>query len=181
MRKGKSLLVVVSFLSILFLASCGDDPGNTDINIDFYMSVKNAEGKNLLDTATVGHYVKDSIRLYLFKNGEMKELYRPNYDAQRNFLLFQNSAGEFGMKVFPEEGEGRQSQTTTILIQWDKNDSNNIDTVETYIDKKYTDNSESIYVTKITYNGEIKWDIETYPFYLQWGDLFYKRFFEVVK
>ncbi|SKC42137.1 hypothetical protein SAMN05660236_0351 [Ohtaekwangia koreensis] len=80
------------------------------------------------------------------------------------------------MKVYTDEGGGRQSQTTTY-IQWGKNDFNYIDTIETYVSKKYTDNSESIYVTKIIYNGVIKWDIVTYPFYIQWGDLFYKIFF----
>ncbi len=172
-------LVILSIVAITFLSSCKDDPGNTDVNVDYYFSVKNAEGKNLLDPTTEGHYIKDSIRLFWLKNGEKTEVYFPNLSAPRKFEFFKNSKEEYGIKVYADEGEGRQSQTTKTLIQWDKNDFNNIDTVETFVDKKYTDNSESIYVTKITYNGVVKWDIVTYPFYIQWGDLFYKRFFEV--
>ena len=85
------------------------------------------------------------------------------------------------MQVYADEGEGRQSQNTTTLIQWDKNDFNNIDTIETYITKTYTDNSTLINLTKITYDKVIKWDIETYPFYIQWGNDFYPRLIEVVK
>lgn len=181
MKKSKSLLVVISIVALTVLSSCKDEMGNTNKSADFYMWVKNAEGKNLLDTATVGHYNEDSIRLYWLKNGQMIEVYRPTYGTPRNFRIFKVLNGEYTMQVYADEGEGKQSQNTTTLIQWDKNDFNNIDTVDTYITKTYSDNSTLINLTKITYDKVVKWDIETYPLYIQWGNDFYPRLIEVVK
>lgn len=106
------------------LSSCSEH-GSTVVDVNFYLLVKNAGGENLFDSATTGYYAKDSIRLYRLENGVKTELYRPNLDASRNFVIVQNSNDEYGMMVFADEGTGEQSQTTTTLIQWQLNDSHN--------------------------------------------------------
>ena len=171
------LLVVVAVIALF--SSCSE-PGGTVVDVDFYLLVKKVDGENLLDSATIGYYAKDSIRLYRLENGVKTEIYRPNLDASRNFVIVQNSNGEYGM-VFADEGTGEESKTTTTLIQWQLKDSHNVDTVQTYIDKKYTDSFISIVLKKITYNGTVVWDRATNPSGTQWGDAAYERFIEVRK
>lgn len=166
--------------AVALLSSCSEH-GGTVKDLGFYLSVKNAEGKNLLDSATEGYYVKDSIRLYRLADGLKTEIYHPTYDAQRNFLILKNANEQNCMMVFSDEGTGDQSQTTTTLIQWKLKDSNNVDTVQTYIYKKITDSSTSIVLKKITYNGTVVWDRATNPSGTQWGDASYERFIEVRK
>jgi hypothetical protein len=43
------------------------------------------------------------------------EVYFPNLDAPRKFEFPKNSKHEYGMKVYTDEGRGRQSQTTTLI------------------------------------------------------------------
>lgn len=177
----KKLFLLITVVSIGFLSSCDDEPGNTNIDVDFNFTVKNSGGENLLDPKIEDHYIKDSIRLYLLKNGEKIDIYQPNLAAPRRFEYFQNSGGDYGMIIYPTLGDGDKSQTTTILIQWDKSDFNNIDTVQTYIDKTYSNGNTIIYNTKVIYNGTVVWSAENYPYYTQWGTYSYKRFFEIVK
>jgi len=172
-------LAILSFICVL--VSCQREIGNTVFDIDFYFSVKDAKGNNLLDPSTQGYYNKDSIRLYSWKDGVKTELYHHNLTAQRNFEIFQNSNNEYGIKVYAEPGEGNNSQTTTILIQWKLNDDTNVDTVATFINKLVTDNSDISTVDKITYNNTVVWDYNKNQYYSQWGDLSYKRFFQIVK
>jgi hypothetical protein len=166
--------------AVALLSSCSE-PGGTIVDVNFYLLLRNADGKNLLDSATIGYYAKDSIRLYRLENGVKTELYRPNLDASRNFVIVQNSNDEYGMMVFADEGTGEQSQTTTTLIQWQLKDSHNVDTVQTYIDKKYTDSNVAVILKKITYNGTVVWDGATSPSSVQWGSGEYSRMVEVIK
>ena len=176
----KSSFKMMLVAAAAILLSCSEH-GSTVVDVNFYMLVKNAGGENLFDSATTGYYAKDSIRLYRLENGVKTELYRPNLDASRNFVIVQNSNGEYGMMVFADEGTGEQSQTTTTLIQWQLKDSHNVDTVQTYIDKKYTDNNVLVILKKITYNGTVVWDGASSPSSVQWGSGEYSRLVEVIK
>lgn len=176
----RSFFKMVLVGAVALLSSCSEH-GGTVKDLGFYLSVKNAEGKNLLDSATEGYYVKDSIRLYRLADGVKTEIYHPTYDAQRNFVVLKNVNNENCMMVFADEGTGNQSQTTTTLIQWKLKDSNNVDTVQTYINKKITDSNTSIVLKKITYNGTVVWDSATDPAGINIGGVFYARFVEVKK
>jgi hypothetical protein len=176
----KSSFKMMLVAAAAILSSCSEHE-STVVDVNFYLLVKNAGGENLFDSATTGYYAKDSIRLYRLENGVKTELYRPNLDASRNFVIVQNSNDEYGMMVLADEGTGEQSQTTTTLIQWQLKDSHNVDTVQTYIDKRYTDSFISIVLKKITYNGTVVWDRATNPSGTQWGDTSYERLVEVVK
>ncbi len=166
--------------AVAHLSSCSEH-GGTVKDVNFYLSLKNAEGKNLLDSATDDYYVKDSIRLYRLADGVKTEIYHPTHDAQRNFVILKNVDDEYCMMVLADEGTGNQSQTTTTLIQWKLKDSNNVDTVQTYVYKKITDSSISIVLEKITYNGTVVWDSATDPAGANIGGVFYTRWVEIVK
>lgn len=166
--------------AVVLLSSCSEH-GGTVIDLGFYLSVKNDEGKNLLDSATEGYYVEDSIRLYRLADGVKTEIYHPTYNAQRNFLILKNANEQNCMMVLADEGTGDQSQTTTTLIQWQLKDSNNVDTVQTYIYKKITDSNTLIVLKKITYNGTVVWDNATDPADTNIGGVFYNRWVEIVK
>jgi hypothetical protein len=173
-------ILIILIFSVVLLSSCNNN-GSTVVDVNFYLLVKNADGKNLLDSATTGYYAQDSIRLYRLENGVKTEIYHPNLDAQQNFHTVKNSNGEFGMMVFADEGTGEQSQTTTTLIQWRLKDTNNVDTIQTYISKKYSDSYISILLRKITYNGTVVWDAATSAPAVQWGNGEYPRLVEVIK
>jgi hypothetical protein len=170
------ILIVISALS-----SCKHETGNDVYDMDFTFTVKDTASNNLLNPATKGYYNKDSIRLFTWKDGIKTEIYHHNLDAQRNFVIVQNEEGEYGIKVFAEEGEGDHSQTTTILIQWNLKNENNVDTVSTLIDKTYLEHGTYIIVDKITYNSAVVWDSQKNSYHSQWGKGFYVRFFEIVK
>lgn len=176
----KSFFQMVLVGPVALLLSCSE-PGGTVIDVNFYLLVKNAEGKNLLDSATEGYYVKDSIRLYRLADGVKTEIYHPTYDAQRNFVILKNVNDENCMMVLADEGTGDQTQTTTTLIQWQLKDSNNVDTVQTYIYKKITDSNTLVVLKKITYNGTLVWDSATDPAGTDIGGVFYNRWVEIVK
>jgi hypothetical protein len=57
------LILVILIFSVVLLSSCNNN-GSTVVDVNFYLLVKNADGKNLLDSATTGYYAQDSIRLY---------------------------------------------------------------------------------------------------------------------
>ena len=163
------------------MSSCKHEVGNDVYDLDFTFTIKDSAGTNLLDPSTVGYYNKDSIRLFTWKDGIKTEIYHHNLDAQRNFVIVQNVEGEYGIMMYAEEGEGDHSQTTTILVQWNLKNENNVDTISTLVDKTYLEHGTYIIADKITYNGNVAWDVKKNSYYDQWGKNFYKRFFQIVK
>ncbi|HEY5750962.1 MAG TPA: hypothetical protein VIU12_33090 [Chryseolinea sp.] len=144
------------------MASChildhGDCCTEIDTAVD--VVVKNKDGHNLLDTATLNHYAAADIRLYYLKNGAAKEVYEPNLDAPRHFIILQTD-GEYTLRFFGDEAISTDKETTATLIQWRAGDNSNIDTLYTEMVRF---NHSSVTCDKVTYKNKVVYDTSTPP------------------
>lgn len=172
----KPFLLIVVMAAVLFSACKESENITTDV--EFNLWVKNTAGENLLNPATTGYYVPDDIMLYQVVDGKMK-------DVGRTFEVYKNeSNGEYGIKMYANTGDGSFPRSDVMLIQWSKNNFNNIDTVQTVIKQLFRDGGDGWVMTlsEISYNGDVQWDLATSNnVWTQWGDNYYTRFLEITK
>jgi len=106
-------------------------------------------------------------------------------DIGHPFEVYKNESNdEYGIKIYAYAGSGTFPRVGTMLIQWRKDDFNNIDTVQTEIQQRFRDagNGWEMTLSKVSYNGDIQWDLATSnKISTQWGDNYYARFFGVIK
>jgi hypothetical protein len=102
-----------------------------------------------LDPATPNHYKEEQIKLFYEVDGRMIEVYYPQMDYPRNFLIFKyeneyDTAYEYRIRVFLNDSD--TSEKTITHIQWDDIDT---DTVEA----TFRRTERNIDVTKVWLNG----------------------------
>lgn len=173
----KSLFKIIFFAIIVLQSSCNDsDDTHVDVDVEIDLQVSNAAGNNLLDAATTDHYVSDDIKVYRLINGERRT-------AQRKAEVYRGQDnGEYGLKVYADEGIGLLPRWSTMLVQWRKDDLNNVDTLHVLIDKVGRDGGGySIYATKVFNNTDLAWDLSTHGLYVPWKGSSYLRLVEITK
>ena len=167
-----AIAMVGLFQIIVILLSCHNDPGPTNIDINIDLKVLDKNGHNLLDSTISGYYKSKEIRIFFLENGVKTEVYNPRLDAPRNFFVSSVGNGQYFMRLFPNEGTFDQ-ETTTTFLQWRQGDEDTLKTTMTRI-------SRSVYCSKVFYNRELKYDVNTsQP--VSWGNGIFKRLILVQK
>lgn len=170
----KLLFLIFSFFMFV---SCKKPESITGVTIDTYVDLflKNSNGQNLLNPTTPGYFSSDQIRIYYIQNEKKVEVYNPNLDFPRGFKISKNEGNsEYFIRVFQNDVYVDKEKVTTY-IQWR---SDLEDTLQTQISKS---NSSTIFTAKIWYNGKLKYDVDTSPTYVDWGNGQFRRLLEVIK
>jgi len=108
------------------------------------ISFVDKHGNDLLNPDNPNGFKKQSLKLYYLEEGLKKEVYFPHYDAPRNIDLFCER----------EFCELRKVVSHTTYLEFEPG-------VEDIIESEFIKNGGSILVSKIYYNGELKWDIDS--------------------
>lgn len=155
-----------------------DTPTVIDIGINLW--IKDENGKNLLDSTNTNYYKAAEIRIFNLVNGIKTEVFNSGMQAPRNFLIYKNEGnGEYFMKLYPYEGIGKayengtRIETTTTYIQWRESLTDTVVCTITRI-------QNSMYCTKVYYNGILKYDDKTNKD-LSWGEGIFHRFIEITE
>jgi len=176
MKKRNLKSFTLLYLSLI-ICSCKQSQPIPGIDFDTTLDllIINKDGKNLLDSNTIGYYNKKDIKIYYMINGQKTEVYNPTLDAPRNFYIFKNeSKGEYYFRVFVNSGADHE--ITSTYIQWRDND---IDTVKALIVRP---SSNIIRCNKIWYNGIVTFDYDvSKSYFVVWGDGYFKRFAKIIK
>lgn len=145
----------MKYLTILILAlilsSCSSDDEGGDqfvVATALDISVKDAQGNDLLDPDNVNSLNENQIKLLFEINGEQVEFYDANLTYPKGFFLFQHE-NEYRLKVFPNTSATEANPVTYII--WNEDD---IDTIKSEV--KRTNNSEEI--TKVWFNDDLIWE-----------------------
>lgn len=139
-------------LSAIILSSCiTDDSYDPEFNYatSFEMIVRDSEGIDLLNPSSLNSLNSDSIKLYYLENGIVSEVYSPNYDHPRNYLIYSETDGTYRIRIFPNDIQTEQNPVT--YIKWNEGDTDTITC--TFI---YTDNA--IMLKEVRVNDVFKLD-----------------------
>lgn len=142
------------FLAMVLLSCNSDDNNETDFvySIGFEMIVKNGGGIDLLNQNSPNTLNTNDIKLYYLINDVSEEVYNPNLDLPRNYMIYEHSDGFYRIKIFPNYAQSEEFPTT--YIEWGENDT---DTIKCQF--KYTNNS--IALTKVWFNEILELDTES--------------------
>jgi hypothetical protein len=78
------------FALLLLLTACGkDNPSTCCMNVQGTLNIvyKNAQGQNLLDETTPGHYSTEDMKLFHIIAGQKKMVYNYNLDAPKGMSV----------------------------------------------------------------------------------------------
>ena len=144
---------IVTLIILTVFVSCSknndDEPQNQhSINRKVEISLKNSNGEDLLDPNNPNAYKAENIKLYYLINGEKQEVFNPNMDYPRNFLIY-NHDPEYRIRIFQNDTDNETRPIT--YVEWNENET---DTLQAEFFK--TENT--IQVIKTWFNGELKWD-----------------------
>lgn len=150
----------IYILLLLLLFSCSRKKiCCTVVSTEIDMSVNDSTGNDLLDPSFPGSYKEDSIRLYYLVNGKRVEVYDPNMDSPRNFFIYHDTPG-YVIRVFPNDD--KSSEYPVTYIDWNQHDE---DTIRCEL----TRTSGTTVVTKVWFDGQLKWQAGT------------RRYFSIIK
>ena len=138
-------LVLSAFL-LLSCSSTGPDETfrSTDINFSFV----DKNGNDLLRSSHSDKITEQNTDLYFLKNGKKQRAFDDNLDHPKHFFISDEKiSNRYFMRVFPNIIDGQETATTYIEFS---------DASKDTIKVQYKD--EPTVVTKIWYNGELRWD-----------------------
>ncbi|MDA3780794.1 MAG: hypothetical protein PF487_11340 [Bacteroidales bacterium] len=148
-------------LSIMFFLSCNkDDSEQFIIDTAINISVKDAEGNDLLNSNSSNSLNQNVFKVIYEINGEQIEINDENLDYPKGFFVYQHE-NEYRIRVFPNTAKNTSYPIT--YIQWSEIDT---DTLKCEIDS--TESSEIC--KKVWLNNELVW--QAYDT---------ERFFEIMK
>lgn len=131
--------------------SCNSECGQNNYNhaIGFEIHVKSSNGEDLLNPNSPNTLNTSNIKLYYLKNGISEEVYNPNSDYPRNFMIFMDQEGLYRMRIFPNALKNEEFSVT--YIKWNETDS---DTVKC----KFSFDCNATILQKVWFNDTLKLD-----------------------
>ena len=119
----KKLIIILATTS--FFACNKSDEVSPQFNLDviFELSVFNSQNEDLLDPATTNHYEEAGIKLFYEVYGEMIEVYDPNMDSPRNFMIYKHE-NEYRIQVTLNYSDTSNKPIT--YIQWNNNETDTL-------------------------------------------------------
>ncbi|MDO5969950.1 hypothetical protein Q4Q35_09020 [Flavivirga aquimarina] len=143
----KNSLVI---LVVTLLFACGksnemEEQYNLDVGLEF--SVLNSQNEDILNPENPNHLDVANIKLLYVINGEKQEVYNPNLDNPRNFMIYKHE-NEYRIKITLNHSE--TSGKSITYIQWNDSD---VDTIEVNINRT----QNSILQDEIWLNGKQVW------------------------
>lgn len=144
----KKLFVILA--AVTFCACNKTDEANLQYNLDviFELSVFNAQNEDLLNPSTADRFDEAEIKLFYEVAGEMIEVFDPNMDHPRNFMIFKHE-NEYRIQVTLNYSDTSDKPTT--IIQWSENEA---DTLEVSLKR----GGGSVYKRTVWLNGKEIWD-----------------------
>lgn len=155
------------FLCVLIFGCEKDDtPDQVNIDVGFSFYVLDSEGNDLLNPANASKLDLNPVKLFYVVGNEKIEVNNPNADHPKGFAVYPPEGTYTKYRFATGASTEEKSTITSILIQWDEN---NTDTFKTELSRG--DKDGYIICTKIWLNEEVVWDVKT-----DTGE----RFFELV-
>lgn len=149
----KYLSLTFLFFTICLLYSCQEDVGSqAHFNLDTYvdLSVRDAQGQDLLDPSNQEAFLENEIKLYYLVNGEQEEVFDGNLDYPRHFFIYENEIdGAFVIRIFPNEA--MENHLSTTFIQWNEEES---DTLEC----EFVSGNNFLIATQLWWNDQLIWN-----------------------
>ena len=145
--------LIIYLVVISFFACSKSDEMNPQFYLDgsFEFSIFSSQNEDLLDPATTNHYEATEIKLFYEVDGEMIEVYDPNMDAPRNFVIYKHE-NEYRIIVYLNVSN--TSDRPVTYIQWNNNDT---DTIEALFER----NEHLLRKRKVWLNNQEIWDWTT--------------------
>lgn len=143
--------IVMLFTILLFLGCSPEKQEDFNLNVGFELSIINETGEDLLDPNHPNAIKEENIKLFYVVNDKVEEVYNPNLDNPRNFLIFKHE-NEYRIRIFQNYSETETKPIT--YVQWSDSDK---DTIEASYDRY----SNAIIQRKIWYNGALMWPTST--------------------
>lgn len=143
--------IVMLFTILLFLGCSPEKQEDFNLNVGFELSIINETGEDLLDPNHPNAIKEENIKLFYVINDKVEEVYNPNLDNPRNFLIFKHE-NEYRIRIFQNYSETETKPIT--YVQWSDSDK---DTIEASYDRY----SNAIIQRKIWYNGTLMWPTST--------------------
>ncbi|NOU61855.1 hypothetical protein [Marinifilum caeruleilacunae] len=153
----KNIILLIA-LTMVACTKSKDEVAILDSHIDyiFELSIRDTEGKDLLNPNSLNHFKHDEIKVFCFNDGEKKLLY-DNQIEPRDFIskkengtyVISASTGGGVTKEYNQETVGQD----TVLLQLSENVVDTIKTEWRFI------KSNQFFNTKLWYNGELKWEV----------------------
>ena len=144
----KNLIYALTMVFVLMTSSCSKDevPGSAVVfDMIVFITISDSQGNNLLDPNQQGNYDPNHIKIFYERNGKLEEFYESHLDMPRNFRI---DPPEFER----DYGMALALDSEKTVIQWNENES---DTIQAEL---YKTDDPHIRVTKVYFNGELKWD-----------------------
>lgn len=148
-----AFLIILTVATFSFLACSKSDESdemdeqfNIDAKLEF--SVFNTQIEDLLNPENPNHLNTSNIKILYVINDEIQEVYDPNTDNPRNFMLYKHES-EYRIKIFLNHSETADKPIT--YIQWNDSDT---DTIEV----SYQRTQNAILQNIIWLNGEQIWE-----------------------
>lgn len=143
----KNLIYYFPLVFVLLIISCSkeDQPQFATVSQMTFITLLDKQGNNLLNPSQEGYYDPQNIKIFYERNGRLEEFYQDHLDMPRNF------------RIDPPEFERDYIMALVLdskktVIRWNDNES---DTIRA----EFMDGGiPNAIVTKVYFNGELKWD-----------------------
>lgn len=141
------MYAIITALAVLSSACNKDSTEGFVHSAELYLTVKNNEGKDLLDPNNPESFKEEDIHLLYIVDGKAQKVYDENMTIPKGFKIVKLDS-EYSIKLFLNSDPSEKNPIT--YIQWD---DNSIDTLKA----EYRRNG-SVICTKVWFNDEIRWD-----------------------
>jgi hypothetical protein len=152
----KNSIYIFPMVLVLLFSACSNEEqlptfGGFTLDRVVILKILDEEGNDLLDPDHERYLDPSKIKVFYERDGRMIEFIAPHLDMPRNFRVdppheFQNNYLMF--LVLDSE---------KTVVQWNEKDSDTIH-AEFF---KYSGSSFLLKVTKVFFNDELKWDVES--------------------
>lgn len=145
------VLLFILTSAVLFVACNSTTPDHTvkSTNIDF--SFVNEDGEDLLNPSHPHAITEQNTDLYYLINGEKEKVFDKNLDYPKHFFIpDEKLSDKYFMRVFPNIVKGQKTAISYIQFS---------DTTMDTIKVEYTDEPGLTVVTKVWYNGALRFNI----------------------
>lgn len=152
----KNFTTILFIIASTVISACQENtesPVGDLLDIGINISVKSAEGTDLLDPDNPGHFAEDQIRIFHLVDGKPVQVYEPDLLAVYGFLLFETGT-EYGVQIFANEASTDEYPTT--YVQWNETDT---DTLKYQIVRK--NNNSYVVLSKVWFNDTKVFDLES--------------------
>ncbi len=147
MKSTLTILMALTFFSLGCKKS--NQTARFDLEIQTFISVKSAQGADLLNPQNSGSIKADDIDIYYLKDGKKERILNSLADFPENFRIVKNDNGSYSIKLFVSEYPDIKNISTTYI----EFKGRGTDTITAEIVK----NPSAVYFTKLWYNSELKW------------------------